>query len=68
MNYSMNAKYKKRRTYKFIFGTLAVLSFLMLIGSIGAIEQETISYMCGIVQTSISLMFFTGCTLCVINL
>lgn len=43
-----------------LFGGLAVLSFLFVLGTVGGMERETIDLATGLIQCGIAFLFFVG--------
>jgi len=58
---------RKYRFWKKVFGFLAFMSFISLIGIITQVDQNIMPYMAGIFRAAVCTMFFAGCTLCAIH-
>ncbi len=51
---------RRRKAYQNICGILSFLGFLLLMGSVGAMELDNISTTQGMLQSIISLAIFAG--------
>lgn len=50
----------KRRTAKRIWGVICFLGLMLVLGTVGAMENESITLVQGLVQSGIGLVAFAG--------
>jgi hypothetical protein len=51
---------RRQNLFEIIFGVLCFLGFMLVFGTVGAMEHETITFERGILQSSIGIVVIAG--------